>query len=228
MIITIDGPVATGKSTIAKKVAEELGYIYFDTGAMYRGIAWLGLSRKINFDDPEQVAALLNEYHFEIKIKHTDRHYLVNKEDVTDAIRSPQVTSNVSKIAANPTVRNKLVTMQREFAVGVNAVFEGRDMGTVVFPSADLKIFLTARPEVRAMRRFEELKAKFPKETADLTLEQALQDINERDTYDSTRNTSPLKQAFDAVVVDTSDLTIDEVVMAILEIKDAKKSNHTK
>lgn len=221
MIITIDGPIATGKSTIAKKLAEELGYIYFDTGAMYRGITLLALERKIDIDDPVQLAELLKEFIFEIKIKHGERQYWVNKQDVTAIIRGDEVTSAVSRIAANPAVREKLVTMQRNFAVGVNSIFEGRDMGTVVFPQADLKIFLTAAIEIRAERRFHELKAKFPEETATLTLEKAIEDINKRDTYDSTRITSPLKKADDAYLVDTSNKTIDEVVLEILELKDS-------
>lgn len=221
MIIAIDGQIATGKSTIAKKLAEELGYIYFDTGAMYRGITWLAIIKNIDIDDPIQMEALLKEFLFEIKVKRGERQYWVNKQDVTLPIRGDQVTSHVSKIAANPVVRNKLVHMQREFALGVNAVFEGRDMGTVVFPNADLKIFLTARLEVRAQRRYLELKAKFPDETANLTMEKAIEDINKRDNYDSTRVTSPLMKADDAIVVDTSEKTIDEIVQEILELKDA-------
>lgn len=228
MIITIDGPIATGKSTIAKKLAEELGYIYFDTGAMYRGITWLALAKGMDVDNPQQLQELLEEFLFEIKIKHGERHYWVNKQDVTDAIRTLQVTSNVSKIAANPAVRSKLVAMQRNFAIGVNAIFEGRDMGSVVFPDADLKIFLTARLDVRAKRRFLELKAKFPEETANLTIERAIDDINKRDTYDSTRVTSPLKQADDAILLDTSDKTIDEIVLEILELKDAARRKKTR
>lgn len=223
MIITIDGPIATGKSTIAKKLAEELGYIYFDTGAMYRGITYLALEKKIDIDDPAQLSTLLEDFIFEIKIKHGERQYWVNKQNVTDIIRGDQVTSNVSKIAANPAVRDKMVTMQRNFAIGVNSIFEGRDMGTVVFPNADLKIFLTARIEVRAERRYNELKAKFPEDTANLTMDKAIEDINKRDTYDSTRVTSPLKQAEDAFLVDTSDKTIDEVVLEILELKDGAR-----
>ena len=221
MIITIDGQIATGKSTIARKLAEELGYIYFDTGAMYRGITWLALEKKIDIDDPEQMKTLLKEFLFEIKVKRGERHYWVNKQDVTLPIRGDQVSSQVSKVAANPSVRDKLVSMQREFSNGVNAVFEGRDLGTVVFPHADLKIFLTATIEVRAERRFKELKTKFPEESANLTIEKAIEDINRRDHYDTTRVTSPLIKADDAIIVDTSDKTIDEIVLEILEIKDA-------
>lgn len=221
MIITIDGPIATGKSTIAKKLAEELGYIYFDTGAMYRGITLLALEKKIDIDDPTQLAVLLEDFIFEIKVKQGERQYWVNKQNVTTIIRGDQVTSCVSRIAANPAVREKLVSMQRNFAIGVNSIFEGRDMGTIVFPNADLKIFLAGRIEVRAERRFLELKAKFPEECADLTMDKAIEDINSRDTYDSTRITSPLRQADDAFLVDTSNKTVDEVVLEILELKDS-------
>jgi cytidylate kinase len=223
MIITIDGLIATGKSTVAKKLASELGYIYFDTGAMYRGLAWLVIERALALEDPHAIEGLLKDFHFEIKLRQHEKHYFVNKIDVTDVIRSEKVTALVSKVAANPIVRQHLVAMQRQFAVGVNAVFEGRDMGSVVFPNAKLKIFLTGRPEVRAKRRFEELKAKFPDETRELTLERALDEINRRDDYDSTREASPLRQAHDALLVDTSDMTIDEVVAHILELKDARK-----
>jgi cytidylate kinase len=223
MLITIDGPVATGKSSIAKKLAEELGYIYFDTWAMYRGFTWLALQKKININDPIQVADLLDQFVFEIKIKHGDRLYYVNKENVTDAIRRDQVTSLVSEVSANPVIREKLVKIQREFAVGVNSVFEGRDMGSVVFPDADLKIFLTARIDVRAKRRFLELKAKFPEECTTLTIEKAIEDINKRDAYDTERVNSPLIQARDAIILDTSDKTIYEVVFEILELKDQKR-----
>lgn len=220
MIITIDGPIATGKSTIAKRLAHEIGFIYFDTGAMYRCITYAILKKNINIEDPAALAAFLNQFKFEIKIKHGDRFYFVDGEDVTLKIRGEEVTSNVSKISAISSVREKLVSLQREHAVGVNAVFEGRDMGTVVFPNAQLKIFLIGRPEVRAARRFAELREKFPKETENLTLDKVLQDINARDSYDSSRENSPLKQADDACVIDTSDLSLDEIILKILEFKD--------
>lgn len=223
MIITIDGPIATGKSTIAKKLAAELGYIYFDTGAMYRALTWLAIEKKCNLDDLQELQALMDDFHYEIKVKQGEKQYFVNKQDVSLAIRGEKVTSVVSKIAADPKIRERLVALQRDFATGVNAVFEGRDMGTVVFPHASLKIFLTARPEVRAKRRFEELKVKFPEECKDLNLEQTLEEINRRDQYDSTREASPLRQAEDALLVDTSDMTLDEVVAHILELKDRRK-----
>lgn len=224
MIITIDGLIATGKSTIAKRLAAEIGYIYFDTGAMYRCLTYAALKNHVNVDDPAELKTFLTNFTFDIKIKRGERFYYVGDEDVTLKIRGEEVTSHVSKISAIKEVREHLVHIQREFAVGVNAVFEGRDMGTVVFPNAQLKIFLTGRPEVRARRRFEELKAKFPDETKTLTLEKALEDINARDEYDSHREISPLKQAPDALVVDTSDLSIEEIVLKILEFKDSLKT----
>ena len=224
MIITIDGPIATGKSSIAKKLASEIGFIFFDTGAMYRCLTYGILKHEINIDDPAALAEFLKNFHFEVKIKRGERLYFVEGEDVSLKIRGAEVTSGVSKVSAIPAVREKLVALQREMAVGVNAVFEGRDMGTVVFPNAQLKIFLTGRPEVRAARRYNELRAKFPDETKDLTLEKVIEDINARDTYDTQREVSPLRQAEDACIVDTSDLTIDEIILKILEYKDTMKT----
>ncbi len=224
MIITIDGSIATGKSTVAKRLAQEIGYIFFDTGAMYRSLTYGILKKKVNIDDPKELEAFLKDFHYDIKIKPTERHYFVNGEEVTKAIRGEDVTTNVSRVSANAAVRNKLVALQREMAEGLNAVFEGRDMGTVVFPNANVKVFLTGNPEVRAKRRFEELKTKFPNETKDLTLEKVIEDINKRDAYDSTREISPLHQAQDAFVIDTSDLSVDEIVVRILEYKDTMKT----
>lgn len=224
MIITIDGPVATGKSTIAKKLASEIGYIYYDTGAMYRCVTYAALKKKVNLDNPEELRKFLDEFQFEQKNKRGERFYLVYCEDVSNEIRMNEVTANVSRVSAIPMVREKMVALQKEMAQGVNAVFEGRDMGTVVFPDAQVKIFLTGRPEVRAKRRYEELKAKFPQAYENLTLGQALDDVNKRDELDTTREISPLKQAPDALVIDTSDLSIDEIIMKILEYKDSWKS----
>jgi CMP/dCMP kinase len=224
MIITIDGPIATGKSTIAKALARDIGYIYFDTGAMYRCVTYGILKNKINADDPDQLQKFLASFKFNIKIKHGERRYFVDSEDVTDQIRLDEVTTAVSKVSALRPVREKLMALQREHSIGVNAVFEGRDMGTVVFPDAQVKVFLTGRPEVRAKRRFDELKKKYPEETKDLTIEKSLQDLNRRDNLDTTRELSPLKQAPDALVIDTSDLTIDEIIFRILEFKDSMKT----
>lgn len=223
MIITIDGPAATGKSTLAKRLAAAIGYIYYDTGAMYRALTYAILENNIDMQNEEELANFLKNFDFSIKIKHGERFYYVGDENVTVKIRQNEVTSQVSRISAHPKVREKLVELQREQSVGVNAIFEGRDLGTVVFPNADLKIFLTGRPEVRAKRRFDEMKSKYPEESKDLTLAQSMEDLMARDAYDSTRVTSPLKKAEDAYEVDTSDSTIDELIYKILELKDARK-----
>ncbi len=226
MIITIDGPVATGKSAVAKKLAESVGYIFFDTGAMYRTLTYGILKHKIDIQQSDQLQKFLNQFQFQfdIKVVHRERKYYFEGEDVTQKIRGKEVTLAVSEVSANKAIRNQLMAIQRELAIGVNAVFEGRDMGTVVFPDASLKVFLTGRNEIRAKRRFDELKVKYPQEAQNLTLEQCIEDINKRDAYDSTRENSPLIQAKDAYVIDTSDLTIDEVVSRILEYKDSLKT----
>lgn len=224
MIITIDGPVATGKSTIARKLAEAVGYIFFDTGAMYRAVTYGILKNHVDFNNPQALEEYLNKFQLDIRIFRRERHYFVENEDVSEKIRKDEVTSTVSEVSAIKAVREKLVAIQRELSEGVNAVFEGRDMGTVVFPDASLKVFLTGRDEVRAKRRFDELKAKFPEETKDLTIEKCLEEITKRDYFDSHREMSPLCQAKDAYVVDTSDMTIDEIVYKILEHKDSLKT----
>ncbi len=223
MIITIDGSVATGKSTVAKNVAHALGFIFFDTGAMYRSLTYALMKHDVPLNDPEKLQKFLDGFEFDMKVRKGEKKYFVDGEDVTDVIRDEEVTSKVSEVAAIPQVREKLVSIQRELALGVNAVFEGRDMGTVVFPDADLKIFLTGRPEVRAERRMKELKEKFPEASDKLTFEKVLEEINRRDHYDSTRETSPLKQADDAHIIDTSDLSPEEVVYRVLECKDRQK-----
>lgn len=222
MIITIDGPVATGKSTIAKRLAHEIGFIYFDTGAMYRGFTYGLLKNKINLDDEIAIETYLNTFKYEIKVKHGHRHYYVDGEDITDAIRGPEVTQAVSKVSAIESVRKRLVSLQQELSKGVNAIFEGRDTGSVVFPNAEIKIFLTGKPEIRGLRRYQELKTKYPEKYSDLTLDKTIQEINERDQYDTNRKISPLIKAPDAYVIDTSDLSLEEVLMKILEYKDTK------
>lgn len=224
MIITIDGPVATGKSAVAKKLAESIGFIFFDTGAMYRSLTYGILKHHIDIQQTEQLQKFLDDFKFEIKNYRGERLYFCEGENITQKIRGAEVTQAVSAVSANKAVRQKLVDTQRELAQGVNAVFEGRDMGTIVFPDAALKIYLTGRDEIRAKRRYEELKKKFPEEAANLTLKKCLEDLNRRDAYDSTREHSPLCQAKDAHVIDTSDLSIDEVVYLVLELKDSLKS----
>lgn len=224
MIITIDGPVATGKSTIARKLAESLGFIYFDTGAMYRSATYAILKEDVDIEDQEALQQFLNTFNFDIQIRRGHKLYLVNDEDVTANIRSAEVTRNVSRVAAVKSVRSKLVAIQRQFAVGVNAVFEGRDMGTVVFPDADLKIYLTGSLDIRAQRRFEEIRRERPEEAKNLTIEDVKKEVEQRDHLDTSRENSPLSKAKDAYTVDTTDLSIDEVVFQIFECKDRVKS----
>ncbi len=218
MIITIDGPVATGKSTIAKRVAELLGFIYLDTGAMYRCLTYGIQTKKISTDNSEALQKFLDDFQFEFRMIKGERHYFVDGRDVTLEIRSPEITSAVSRISAIKAVREKLVKIQRTLADTVNAVCEGRDLGTVVFPHAELKIFLTGNDEVRAQRRLAEFKEKFPEDTESLTLEQALAEIIARDHYDSTREHSPLTKAGDAVEIDTTELSVTQVVAKILDL----------
>lgn len=209
MIITIDGPSGTGKTTIAKAVAKRLGYDYFDSGAMYRAVTHGLLKEHISLDDEEALRLFLKSFSLDMREEKGERHYFLHAEDVTQVIRSPQITAHVSEVAAQPAVRVALVRLQREFAQSHNAVFEGRDMGTVVFPQAGAKFFLTARPDVRAHRRHSEL-------AHDLSREEVLAALHRRDHADSTRQHSPLRQADDAHLIDTSDLTIEEVVEAVL------------
>lgn len=224
MIITIDGPVATGKSVVARKLAESIGFIFFDTGAMYR-IVTLGIHKhNVDIHNAEQLEQFLKTFQFDIKVIRHERHYFFEGEDVTPKLRLHEVTSKVSEVSAIKAIRDKLIVIQRELSEGVNAIFDGRDMGTVVFPDAALKIFLTGDDQIRAQRRYEELKAKHPEEYKDLTLEECLKAINRRDHLDSTREHSPLCKAKDAYVIDTTKLSIEDVVIKILECMDSIKT----
>lgn len=214
MLIVIDGPAGTGKTTLARQVAEILGYHYFDTGAMYRSFTYLLWKNRVDIKEKESIQAWLARFQFDIELREGASHYVVNGEEVTEIIRHPEVTRLVSEVAALPSVREALVPIQRAFSIGKNAVFEGRDMGTVVFPHAEVKIFLTAKPEVRAQRRFQELLEKGLK----VEYKQILKEIMERDYYDSNREMSPLAQAVDAHLIDTSHLTIPQVIEQILKV----------
>ena len=213
--IAIDGPAGAGKSTIAKALAKELGYHYVDTGAIYRTVAYfldlLGVSPK----DSDGVERYIDE--LTIKIEYDEegkQHMLMNGMDVSDEIRTQDISQKASLVSAQPVVREVLLDMQRDVAKQHNVIMDGRDIGTVVLPKATVKIFLTASAEVRARRRTEELLAKGQK--ADY--EQTLKDIKQRDHQDSTRPIAPLKQAKDAVLVDTSDMDIQQVIAAIKAI----------
>lgn len=214
MIITIDGPSGTGKTTVARSVAKRLGFVYFDTGAMYRAFTWLVMEKGIAIDDAVALQRALNDFHFKIAEVGHKKHYFVNGTDVTEAIRSQEVTKMVSPVSALRDVRTHLLDFQHQFAQTENAVFEGRDLGTVVFPKAEIKIFLTADPEVRAERRLNEILAKNPDKG--LNRDKILADLLSRDEYDSTREVAPLRCPPDALQVDTTHLSIDGVVDRIV------------
>ncbi len=213
MIITIDGPSGTGKSTVARGLADSLGITYFDTGALYRAISWKILKEGVSYHEKEGLLALLKAFSYRIQAIGGEKHYFVGNTDVTMAIRSSEVTAIVSEVSALKEVREALKPLQVNFSKEIDVVFEGRDLGTVVFPHADVKFYLIARPEVRAQRRYKELQKKFPDQV--FSQEKTLQEIESRDKSDSSRKIAPLKQADDAILVDTSDLTIEEVVQKL-------------
>jgi cytidylate kinase len=204
-VIAIDGPGGSGKSTVARHLAERLGLEYLDTGAMYRAVAFAALRRGIDPSDTEPVAHLVDD----LELTVGEGGVFVDGVDATIEIRGPEVTRAVSLVAANPVVRAELRSRQREWAATrPGGVVEGRDIGTVVFPDATLKVFLTARAEVRAERRSQEV--------TDLDYETVAADLARRDTLDEGRDDSPLAQADDALVLDTTGLSIDEVVAALV------------
>ena len=210
MIIAIDGPAGAGKSTIAKKVADSLGYSYIDTGAMYRAFTYELLTSSISLSDIEEITKVLEKTNIEFK----NSEIFLNNLNVTNEIRSKNVTANVSAVSAIPQVREKLVNLQRKIASESNSILDGRDIGTVVFPNAELKIFLTASVKIRALRRYNELIAK----DKNIDINEIEAEIEKRDKLDSSRETSPLIKAADAIEIDTSDLSIDEVANTILEL----------
>ena len=207
-VVAIDGPAGSGKSTVARKVAEDLGFIHINTGALYRASALLALRRKLTLADEDAVAAAVREAHFEFRREDGDNRILLNGEDVSDEIRRERVSVAASQVSVHPQVRASLLGLQRKLGDAGGAVLEGRDIGTVVFPDAEVKIFLIASPEERARRRALELQQKG--QAADL--QEILHTIEERDRRDSQREHAPLKRADDAMELDTTALTIPEVV----------------
>ncbi|MCB1030837.1 MAG: (d)CMP kinase [Acidimicrobiales bacterium] len=204
-VIAIDGPAGSGKSTIGKLLGERLGLEYLDTGAMYRGVTFAALRRAIDPSDADVIARLAPE----VELTLSEGRLIVDGVDATIEIRGPEVTRAVSLVAANPAVRKELVRRQREWAQERDGgVLEGRDIGTVVFPDAKLKVYLTASPEVRAQRR--------SKEVTDLDYETVAADIAKRDALDQGREASPLTEAPDAVIVDTSNRSIEDIVTELL------------
>ena len=213
--IAIDGPAGAGKSTIAKALAKELGYHYVDTGAIYRTVAYFLDLLNVSVKDVDAVERYIDELTIQITYDETGKqHMLMNGMDVTDDIRTQDISQKASLVSAHAVVREVLLDMQRDVAKQHNVIMDGRDIGTVVLPKATVKIFLTASAEVRAQRRTDELVARGQK--ADFA--QTLKDIQQRDYQDTHRPIAPLKQASDAVLVDTSDMNIDQVLAAIKKI----------
>lgn len=212
--IAIDGPASSGKSTVAKILAKEYNYIYTDTGAMYRAITYLAIKHQVLFGDEEQLVKLIQAYPISF-IQETDgQHVLVADQDVTTEIRQPDVTKAVSEVSAHQKVREALVSIQRKIGEHGGVVMDGRDIGTSVLPQAEVKIFLVASVTERAQRRYKEnIEKGIPTELETLTKE-----IQERDHYDSTRKVSPLRQADDAIRIDTTGKSITEVVQSIKKV----------
>lgn len=211
--VAIDGPAGAGKSTIAKAAAKELGYIYVDTGALYRTIA-LASYRADALDDNAKVIALLDNIKVELKYVDGAQAVYLNGEDVSALIRTPEISMGASKVSAIPEVRAFLLDLQRDIAKANNVIMDGRDIATVVLPNADVKIFLTASPEKRAERRYKELVEK----GQDVKFDDVLADVNQRDYNDSHREIAPLKPSEDSVMADTSDLSLDGSIDLIVSI----------
>ena len=216
--VAIDGPASAGKSTVAKIVAKKLHFIYCDTGAMYRSVTFAALKNHVKLDDDQALKELLKTIEIRFVPAEPEQRVFVDDEEVTQAIRTPEITNNVSLVSAQPSVRAELTKRQQEIAETGGIVMDGRDIGTTVLPNAEVKIFLVASVHERAVRRFKENQTK----GIDTPLDVLEKEIEERDYKDSHREISPLTQAEDAVLVDTTSLTIDQVVDKILEIIDQK------
>ena len=212
--IAIDGPAGAGKSTIARRVAKELSFIYVDTGAMYRAMALYLLRREVNKDDTEQIGNICQDAEISIEYQNGEQIVLLNGENVNSYLRTEEVGNMASVSSAVPRVREKLLSLQRKLAKDMSVVMDGRDIGTTILPDADVKIYLTASSLTRARRRYLELQEK----GTVCNLDDIQKDIEERDQRDMNREISPLRQAKDAVLVDSSDLTIQQVVDRILQI----------
>ncbi|MBR5262605.1 MAG: (d)CMP kinase [Clostridia bacterium] len=212
--IAIDGPAGAGKSSIAKLVSKQLGYIYVDTGALYRTVGLYSIRKGIDTKDAEAVTATLADIKVELGFVDGAQHVFLNGEDVSDAIRTPEASMGASNVSAIPAVRSFLFDLQRDIAKNNNCIMDGRDIGTVVLPDAQIKLFLTASPEARAERRYKELIEKGEK----VDFQAVLDDINKRDYQDSHREIAPLRQAEDALLVDNSGCNLEEGTKLVLDI----------
>lgn len=222
--IALDGPSGAGKSTIAKRLAQRMGYVYVDTGALYRSIAYYVISKGADTTDSMQVCPLLGEIDVKLVYENGSQRVVLNGEDVSDKIRTPEISMGASGVSAIPAVREFLFELQKSIARENDIIMDGRDIGTVVLPDADVKVFLTATAEERANRRFKELQEKGDAST----YEQVLEDIKQRDYNDTHREIAPLKKAEDAVEVDSTNLSLSEAVEAIYKIAEEKISSQKK
>lgn len=212
--VAIDGPAGAGKSSISRQAAKNVGFIYVDTGALYRAVGLSAMERQVNLEDSVKIGEFLSGTKIELEFKNGEQRVLVNGKDVSDFIRTPEVSMMASKVSAIPAVRDFLFDLQQSLAKLHNVVMDGRDIGTVVLPNAQLKIFLTASPEERAKRRYRELIEKDPQ----TDYEQVLAEIKQRDYQDSHREIAPLKPAQDSVLVDTSNLNLEQSIDRITEL----------
>ncbi len=218
--VAIDGPAGAGKSTISRSAAKELGFIYVDTGALYRAVGVYALRNGIDSKNADEVGKSLEKITVELKFVGDVQHVFLNGEDVSEEIRLPEASMAASNVSAIPAVRAFLFDLQRDIAAKNNCIMDGRDIGTVVLPDARIKIFLTASPEIRAMRRYKELVQKGAKDT----YEEVLSDLKIRDYNDSHREIAPLKPAEDSVTVDTSGLDLEQSVNKIISVIKEKMS----
>ena len=214
MNIAIDGPAGAGKSTIAKRLAKELGFIYVDTGAMYRAMALYFFEQKIDAADEAAISAAAETVDISIRYQDKEQQVILNGENVNGKIRREEIGNMASATSIYPNVRRKLTALQQKLAANTDVIMDGRDIGTCVLPDAEVKVYLTASEMARAKRRYDELKEK----GTECDLESIRQDIRERDYRDMNREESPLRQADDAVLLDSSDLTVEEVVQEIRNI----------
>lgn len=222
MQVAIDGPASAGKSTVAKIVAQKLSFTYIDTGAMYRACTWLARENGLDYGDEKSILAAINQEGIELKSMSGEQKVFAGATDITQEIRTPEISANVSQVSALAGVRTKMVSLQRQMAGKMNVIMDGRDIGTTVLPNAEVKIFLIASAHSRAKRRMLDLKQRGIKSSKSLA--EIEQDIAARDYKDSHRKISPLKKAENAVEIDTTSMTIEEVVGAILaEIENVKK-----
>ena len=219
--IAIDGPGGAGKSSISRAVSKELGFIYVDTGALYRAVGLYALRNGINTENEDDVTNYLPKIKVELAFENGEQKVLLNGEDVSVDIRLPEASMAASNVSKIPSVRKFLFDLQQKIAAENNCLMDGRDIGTVVLPNAQLKIFLTASPEARAKRRYDELIAK----GTDVSFDDILKDLNERDYQDSHREIAPLKPAEDSVIVDTTDLTFEEVKNKIIKLARERQNN---